>query len=39
MLKEECITNNSCPLKDIIGNTSAASGHSMGGGATILSIA
>eukprot|EP01084_Bolivina_argentea_P256576 432028_1 len=38
-IKIDCPKDSSCPIKDILGNKYGASGHSMGGGATILSIA
>lgn len=36
---DDCAKDHSCPLAGIIGDKFACSGHSMGGGATLLSIA
>eukprot|EP00483_Globobulimina_turgida_P007857 UN07872 len=37
-LRSDCNANTSCPLYGMVGNKSIASGHSMGGGASFLSV-
>eukprot|EP01084_Bolivina_argentea_P056786 103871_1 len=37
-LRSQCNGNTHCPIYGLVGNKSAAMGHSMGGGATIMSV-